>query len=108
MILSFFGWIILLLSGFLVINTISALIAQQINQIGIMKLIGASRGQMVAMYVTLVLVYGVIAFSMAIPAGRADRPLPDDGPGRRRWSTCARTPDDLPFASMPSWSRSAS
>jgi putative ABC transport system permease protein len=67
MIISMFGWVILLLSGFLVINTISALIAQQINQIGIMKLIGASRLQMVAMYVTLVLVYGTIAFAIAIP-----------------------------------------
>ena len=67
MIISMFGWVILLLSGFLVINTISALIAQQINQIGIMKLIGASRLQMVAMYVTLVLVYGTIAFTIAIP-----------------------------------------
>jgi putative ABC transport system permease protein len=58
--------VILLLSGFLVINTISALIAQQINQIGIMKLIGASRLQMVAMYVTLVLAT-VLAFSIGIP-----------------------------------------
>jgi putative ABC transport system permease protein len=67
LIISSFGWVILLLSGFLVINTISALIAQQINQIGIMKLIGASRLQMVAMYVTLVLVYGTLAFAVAIP-----------------------------------------
>lgn len=67
MIIGAFGWIILLLSGFLVINTVSALIAQQINQIGIMKLIGASRLQMVAMYVTLVLVYGTMAFLIGIP-----------------------------------------
>ena len=67
MILSFFGWIILLLSAFLVVNTISALITQQINQIGIMKLVGASRGQMIAMYLSLVLVFGIIAFSLAIP-----------------------------------------
>jgi putative ABC transport system permease protein len=67
MIIGAFGWIILLLSGFLVINTVSALIAQQINQIGIMKLIGASRGQMVTMYVTLVLVYGTMAFLIGIP-----------------------------------------
>ena len=31
MILSFFGWIILLLSAFLVVNTLSALITQQLN-----------------------------------------------------------------------------
>lgn len=67
MIVSSFGWVILLLSGFLVINTISALIAQQVNQIGIMKLVGAGRGQMVTMYITLVLVYGIIAFTIGIP-----------------------------------------
>ena len=67
MIIAAFGWIILLLSGFLVINTVSALIAQQINQIGIMKLIGASRKQIVLMYVTLVLVYGALANAIGIP-----------------------------------------
>ena len=67
MIISSFGWVILLLSGFLVINTVSALIAQQINQIGIMKLVGASRTQVVVMYVTLVLVYGTLAFTIGIP-----------------------------------------
>ena len=38
LILSSFGLIILLLSGFLVINAITALITQQIPQIGVMKL----------------------------------------------------------------------
>jgi putative ABC transport system permease protein len=74
-ILSFFGWVILLLSAFLVINTISALIAQQVNQIGIMKLIGAGRGQMIVMYLALVLVYGVIAFLIAIPLAVATAQL---------------------------------
>lgn len=67
LILSFFGWVILLLSAFLVINTITALIAQQVNQIGIMKLVGATRRQMIAMYLATVLVYGVIAFLIGIP-----------------------------------------
>jgi putative ABC transport system permease protein len=67
LILSTFSWVILLLSAFLVVNTITALIAQQVNQIGIMKLIGASRGQMVSMYMAMVLVYGVLAFTIGIP-----------------------------------------
>ena len=71
LILSTFGWTILFLSGFLVVNTISALIAQQLNQIGIMKLVGASRLQMVSMYITMVLVYGIIAFSVGIPLAAA-------------------------------------
>ena len=66
-ILSTFGWVILLLSAFLVVNTITALITQQINQIGIMKLVGADRFQIVSMYIALVLVYGIIAFIIGMP-----------------------------------------
>jgi len=65
--LSAFAIIILLLSGFLVINAISALITQQVQQIGIMKLIGAGRLQISAMYIVTVLVYGLIAIVIGIP-----------------------------------------
>jgi putative ABC transport system permease protein len=57
------------LSGFLVINTISALLAQQTRQIGIMKTIGARRGQIVAMYLFGVLTFGVLALIVAVPLG---------------------------------------
>ena len=67
-ILSSFGLIILLLSGFLVVNAISALIMQQVQQIGVMKLIGASRLQIMGMYFLTVLVYGLIAVAIGIPA----------------------------------------
>ncbi|MEZ4518158.1 MAG: FtsX-like permease family protein [Chloroflexota bacterium] len=65
--LSAFSWMILFLSGFLVINTISALITQQVQQIGIMKLVGASRLQIAGMYLLLVEVYGAIAFLISLP-----------------------------------------
>jgi putative ABC transport system permease protein len=67
LILSSFGLIILLLSGFLVVNAISALIAQQIPQIGVMKLIGARRCQIMSLYLVTVLVYGLIAITLGIP-----------------------------------------
>jgi putative ABC transport system permease protein len=67
LILSTFGLIILLLSGFLVINAISALITQQIPQIGVMKLIGARRWQIMSLYIVTVLVYGAIAIALGIP-----------------------------------------
>ncbi len=67
-ILSSFGLIILLLSGFLVVNAISALITQQLQQIGVMKLIGASRLQIMGMYFLTLLVYGLIAVAIGIPA----------------------------------------
>ncbi len=65
--LSVFAIIILLLSGFLVVNAISALITQQVPQIGVMKLIGAGRFQIMAMYLVTVLVYGLIAVVIGIP-----------------------------------------
>jgi putative ABC transport system permease protein len=67
LILTGFGAIILLLSGFLVVNAMSALITQQIPQIGVMKLIGARRRQIMALYLATVLVYGLIAVAVALP-----------------------------------------
>ncbi|HSM55378.1 MAG TPA: FtsX-like permease family protein [Candidatus Sulfomarinibacteraceae bacterium] len=67
MIISTFGATILLLSGFLVINAISALITQQIQQIGVMKLVGARRRQIIVLYLVTVLVYGIIAVVVGLP-----------------------------------------
>ncbi len=67
LILTGFGVVILLLSGFLVVNAMSALITQQVPQIGVMKLIGARRGQIMALYLTTVLIYGLLAVVLALP-----------------------------------------
>lgn len=67
LILSAFGVVILLLSGFLVINAMSALITQQIPQIGVMKLIGARRGQIMTLYLATVLIYGLLAVAASLP-----------------------------------------
>lgn len=61
------GLLALFLSGFLVINTISALMAQQVRQIGVMKSIGARRYQIIRMYLGAVLVYSLLALLIAIP-----------------------------------------
>jgi putative ABC transport system permease protein len=58
----------LFLSGFLVVNTITAILAQQVRQIGIMKAIGARRRQIVAMYLGMVLLYGGLALLIAVPS----------------------------------------
>jgi putative ABC transport system permease protein len=63
------GFLSLLLSGFLVVNIITALLAQQVRQIGIMKAIGARRRQITAMYLTTVLVFGLLALLVAVPLG---------------------------------------
>lgn len=61
------GLLALFLSGFLVVNTISALMAQQTRQIGIMKSMGAQRGQLILMYLGAVLIYSLLAVAIAIP-----------------------------------------
>lgn len=69
LILGVCGVITLLLSGFLVVNTISALLTQQIRQIGVMKLVGARQRQIVAMYLVTVLFYGIVALLLGVPLG---------------------------------------
>ncbi|MEN9939125.1 MAG: hypothetical protein RLZZ387_5704 [Chloroflexota bacterium] len=55
------GVLSLFASGFLVVNTIAALLTQQLRQIGIMKSIGARSGDIFAMYLATVLLYGLLA-----------------------------------------------
>jgi len=57
------------LSTMLVINTINALIAQQIPQIGIMKAIGALRRQISGLYLSAIIVYAILSLLIAVPLG---------------------------------------
>ncbi len=68
LILNTLGLSALFLSGFLIVNTISALMGQQVRQIGMMKAIGARRGQIAAMYLLMVLIYSALALLIAVPA----------------------------------------
>ena len=61
------GVLAVFLSAFLVTNTISALMSRQIRQIGVMKAVGATMGQMMAMYLALVLAFGLLALLIAVP-----------------------------------------
>lgn len=63
------GFFSLLLSGFLVVNTIGALLTQQVRQIGIMKSIGGRNRQLVGMYLVTVLVFGALSLLVAVPLG---------------------------------------
>ena len=69
LVLGIMGGLILVLGLFLVYNTINAVIAQQINQIGIMKAIGASTAQILRVYLITVFVYGFLALIVAVPLG---------------------------------------
>jgi putative ABC transport system permease protein len=66
-VLGILGYLTVLLSGFLIVNTITALMTQQARQIGIMKAIGGGTLQITAMYIVLILFFGVGALLIAIP-----------------------------------------
>lgn len=68
-ILTTLGVLALILSGFLVINVITALLTQQTRQIGVMKAIGARPVQIAELYLRMVMCFGVGALFLAIPMG---------------------------------------
>lgn len=63
------GGLITILSGSLIINTLNALLTQQLRQIGVMKLIGARSFQILGMYLLLIIIYGLIAIVITVPLG---------------------------------------
>jgi putative ABC transport system permease protein len=69
LILGLIGVLTLLLSCFLVINIITAILAQQVRQIGVMKTIGARSDQITAMYLGTTLIYSGLGLFVAVPLG---------------------------------------
>lgn len=67
LILGILGWLTVVLSGFLIVNTIVALMSQHVRQIGIMKAIGGGFWQIFAMYLALLLAFGGLALVISIP-----------------------------------------
>lgn len=60
------GFLVVFLSAFIITNTLSALLNQQIQQVGVMKTIGASRFQIRSIYMVLILVYSLAALGLAL------------------------------------------
>lgn len=69
LVLGVLGFFSLLLSAFLVVNTISSVLAQQTRQIGIFKGVGARSAQIRGLYLAMVLIFGVLALLLSLPAG---------------------------------------
>jgi len=67
LILQVLGYLAVVMSGFLVVNTVNGLMAQHVRQIGIMKAIGASTKQITSMYMMMILLYGILSAVFAIP-----------------------------------------
>ncbi len=59
------------LSGFLVVTTVSAIMSQQVRQVGIMKAVGGRRGQIAGMYFAQVFVFGALGVAIGVPLGLA-------------------------------------
>jgi putative ABC transport system permease protein len=68
-ILAALGILITLLSASLIINTLNALMTQQLRQIGVMKLVGGRSIQILGLYLILIVVYGMFALVLAVPLG---------------------------------------
>lgn len=68
-ILNSLGVLTLILSAFLVTSVMSAVMSQQIPQIGILKSLGARISQTMSLYFQEVLLFGIIALILAIPMG---------------------------------------
>jgi putative ABC transport system permease protein len=67
--MSSFGLFVLLLSGILVINLLTAMMASQVRQIGVMKAIGGTRRQIARIYFGQALFLGIAAVIVSVPLG---------------------------------------
>ncbi len=61
------GFLVVFLSAFLIANTLSALLTQQIVQVGVMKTIGGTGRQISGIYMVLILVFSLISLIFAVP-----------------------------------------
>jgi putative ABC transport system permease protein len=67
--MSSFGMFVLVLSGILVINLLTAMMASQVRQIGVMKAMGGTRWQIARIYFGQALFLGLAAVIVSIPLG---------------------------------------
>src|SRR5687767_10922447 len=67
--MSSFGLFVLVLSGILVINLLTAMMASQVRQIGVMKAIGGTRWQIAGIYFGQALFLGIAVVIVSIPLG---------------------------------------
>jgi putative ABC transport system permease protein len=69
LVLTVLGFVSLAMGLLLVYNTVSVLIAQQVDQIGVMKAIGARTWQVFRLYFVTIFIYGILALMIALPIG---------------------------------------
>src|SRR5437016_1950190 len=69
LIMSSFGFFVLVLSGVLVVNLLMGMMASQVRQIGVMKALGGTRPQVARIYFGQALLLGMAALAIALPVG---------------------------------------
>lgn len=82
-VLGILGYLTVILSGFLIVNTITALMTQHTRQIGIMKATGGGTMQIFGMYLVLILAFGLGALALAVPL--SDAVAENIGGGMAAW-----------------------
>ncbi len=65
--LNIFALLALLLSGVLVGSTVASMMVRQVREIGVMKAVGASRGQIARLYLGMMLALGLGALFLSVP-----------------------------------------
>lgn len=96
LILGVLGGLSLGLSAFLIVNTMNAIMAQQVWQIGVMKVIGATFAHVTRIYLSGALFYGALALLVAIPLGTVATHL------MAGWMLSLMSIDQGPFRLVPS------
>ena len=69
LVMAAFGFLALVLSGVIVVNLLFATMANERRQVGVMKAIGGTRGQIAAIYLAEAALFGAAAIALASPAG---------------------------------------
>ena len=68
-VLSIFSVVGLITSGFLVANTLAAIVTEQVGEIGTLKALGGTRAQVMLMFLFSALVYGIAGTAFGLVAG---------------------------------------
>ncbi len=69
LVLQILAMVSLISSAVLILNTLTALITQQTDQIGILKAIGGTSSTIMRVYLSGVLIYGLLAMVISLPLG---------------------------------------
>lgn len=88
-----FSGVGLVISGFLVSNTMAAIVAEGVSEIGVIKVLGGTRSHILSLYLVVALIYGLVGTALGLMGGTLGG-----------WALLARTGRalNIPVSTMPS------